>query len=108
MRFGFSFVALALLLISAGATQSQIRIGTVRGTVTDPNGAVVRGAQVTLDNRLTGFRNNSMTGEEGTYTFNEVPFGSYSVTVKLAGFEQTTRAVNVASNIPAVIDVSLS
>ena len=105
-RVLLSFVV--LFLIQSTITHAQIQIGTVKGTVSDPTGAFVSGADVTLDNSLTGFHISAITGNQGEYIFNNVPFGSYTLRAKAAGFQITPAGVSVRSNIPVVTNVKLS
>ena len=94
--FGASFSALA---------QSA---GTVRGVVTDVGDATVPGANVTLENGLTGYRREATTAADGRFTFFNVPFGSHAVTVVLPGFAVTAREVVLRSSVPIEIDLQLA
>ena len=60
-------LALALFLGGAAAT-AQTVTGSVRGTVTDPSGAVVAGATVTVTNTGTGVTNQTVTDKSGLYS----------------------------------------
>jgi hypothetical protein len=90
----FSFFAVLLVACSIGLspipTFAQVDAGAVRGTVTDPSGAVVTNAKVTLTNESTGLSTTTVTGSDGTYTFNPVKIGSYNITVESAGFQRAT------------------
>src|SRR5262245_425228 len=81
-------VALSLLLILflATALSAQTFRGTILGTVTDPNGAVVSGAKVTVKNMATGLERSTTTDEAGNYTVAELPIGPYDVRVEQSGF----------------------
>src|ERR1039458_6471597 len=59
---------------------------SVAGTVTDPTGAVVPNAQVTLHSLQTGIELKNSTNSSGIYRFNGIGPGSYQVTVEAAGF----------------------
>jgi hypothetical protein len=76
------FVLLATLSLSA-----QTFRGTILGTVTDPSGAVVAGAKVTVKNVATGLERNTDTSADGSYALPELPIGTYTVTVTLTGFQ---------------------
>lgn len=98
------------LFIACGAAinvRAQIQIGTIKGTITDQTGAVVRGASVTLDNALTGFHKSAGTNEQGEYVFDDVPFGSYTLRASAKGFQSVTESVSLRSNIPARSDIKL-
>jgi Carboxypeptidase regulatory-like domain len=62
--------------------------GTIRGVVTDPSGAAVPGAKVTLENTATTVTVVQNSNAEGLYLFNLVQPGSYTVTVEKAGFQK--------------------
>ena len=76
---------LLILLVTAVAAAQTFR-GTILGTVTDQNGAVVTGAQVTVKNINTGLVRSTLTDNEGNYTMPELPIGPYEVRVDHSGF----------------------
>ncbi|MDT7604297.1 MAG: hypothetical protein QOF61_2294, partial [Acidobacteriota bacterium] len=92
---------------------AQSNKGTIVGTVTDANGAVVKGAKVTAANVATGESRDATTGDEGTYTIPALDPGVYKITVDAQGFNQSVvdqvkldtssrQAVNVTLNAGAV------
>jgi len=76
----------AIFLIAAGMRAEDYR-GRVQGIVTDASEAAVPGATVTLKNVDTGIENVKQTDSAGWYLFDLVPPGTYSVSVKAAGFQ---------------------
>lgn len=96
MKQGFSL--LLLLLCVAGACSlplhAQTVQGVITGTVTDPTGAVVPGATVTITNTGTDIAQTTTTGNNGTYRFPLVPPGTYTIEVKSGSFS-TSRANSV-------------
>jgi hypothetical protein len=76
------FVVLAAVTLSA-----QTFRGTILGTVTDPSGAVIAGAKVTVKNTNTGLERATVTSGDGGYSIPELPIGTYTVTVSQAGFQ---------------------
>ena len=83
----FVFLAAALLILaSGGAVWSQSVQGVITGTVTDPTGAVVPNATVTITNVGTNISQNTTTGSDGSYRFALVPPGTYTVEIKAANF----------------------
>ena len=73
-RIIFVFVLLAAVSLSA-----QTFRGTILGTVTDPTGAVVAGAKVTVKNVGTGLERTTETSADGSYSFPVVHPGKYQV-----------------------------
>jgi Carboxypeptidase regulatory-like domain/TonB-dependent Receptor Plug Domain len=82
------FVVLALLAvcITTLASGQGITTGTVAGTVFDPSGAVVPGAQIQLINVHSGLKLSGQTIGDGSFKFFLVPIGTYRVTVSAHGF----------------------
>src|SRR5215213_6688215 len=82
----------AALLIAACAlgASAQSNKGTVTGTVTDPNGAVVKDAKVTVTNVATGDSRDATTSDDGTYTIPALDPGTYRLLIEATGFQNTT------------------
>ncbi|MDP9204767.1 MAG: carboxypeptidase regulatory-like domain-containing protein [Gemmatimonadota bacterium] len=77
---------------SAPLLAQGVTTGAVSGTVTDPNGAPVDGAQVQIRNPRTGFSAGGITRGNGQYSIQGIePDAGYSVTVRRIGFEPITR-----------------
>src|SRR5687767_1765072 len=81
---------LLILLFVCGAHGQEFR-GTITGTVSDPNGAVVPGATVTVKNTETNVANTVTTNSSGAFTVPLLSPGNYSVTVAGDGFKTSTR-----------------
>ncbi|HEV2177002.1 MAG TPA: carboxypeptidase regulatory-like domain-containing protein [Terriglobia bacterium] len=88
-RFLFGALLLCLFgLLSAGAALADNVYGSIRGTVTDPSGAVVAGVKVTATNVATGVAATVTSNAAGDYAFVQLPApGNYDVTAEIAGFE---------------------
>ena len=69
----------------------------VKGTVKDPSGAVIPGATVTIYNPVTGFERTASTDASGSFTFNNVPFNPYHLTVTATGFAPHVQDVDLNS-----------
>jgi hypothetical protein len=99
---------LGLFLLAATGLMAQTFRGTILGTVTDPSGAVISGAKVTVRNVGTGLERSTQTSADGTYAIPELPIGSYSVTVSQSGFQTfTARDVQVNVATERRVDASL-
>jgi len=82
--------ALALLLCGALGLMAQIRSGTITGLVTDPKGAVIVGAQVTVTETATHVFYTTRTTDKGLYSVPYLESGTYNVAVTTAGFQDVT------------------
>ncbi|PYV68800.1 MAG: hypothetical protein DMG97_23730 [Acidobacteria bacterium] len=72
-----------LLVLSAAA---QVQNGQFTGTVTDPTGAAITGAKVTVTNKATNLSVSVATSASGSYTIKELPTGAYDLSVEASGF----------------------
>jgi hypothetical protein len=92
-------LAVTLFLVMVIVSPAQRLDGTLRGTVTDPSGAVVEGAAVSVSNAETGVTQNTVTTNNGTYIFPNLLVAKYTVTVTKQGFQKSVRRdVEVRSN----------
>ncbi len=114
-HFGPSLqTALLLITLLTGATwttsiQAQTSYGSIIGSVTDPTGAVVPDAQVSLTNTGTNATQTTVTSPSGTYSFVNLNPGTYSVTVSKANFESFTQnAIDVQVGGAARVNVTLT
>src|ERR1035438_8089174 len=90
--FGLSVVIVAVLsLLFSVSMFGQAVNGTVLGTVTDPTGAVVVGAKVTLTEADTNVSRTVQTNGSGNFVFPDQPPGNYVVTVEMTGFKKEQR-----------------
>src|SRR5271155_2430812 len=80
-------IVLAFVLLAAVSLSAQTFRGTILGTVTDAQGAVAAGAKVTVKNVGTGLERTTETSADGSYALPELPIGTYTVTITLAGFQ---------------------
>jgi hypothetical protein len=85
-KLRFFLVSLFVLLFAVAA-MAQIQNGQFAGTVTDPSGAAVPNAKVTITNQGTGLSVNATSNAAGAYQVSELPPGSYKITIEAAGFK---------------------
>src|SRR4030095_3090484 len=90
---------LGFIIFAVASLSAQTFRGTILGTITDPSGAVVSGAKVTVRNTNTGLERTRKASADGSYSIPELPIGTYSVTVNQAGF-QTSVTTNVNVDVP--------
>ncbi|HSS21453.1 MAG TPA: TonB-dependent receptor [Pyrinomonadaceae bacterium] len=101
-------LVIASVLLLNSLVLGQGTTSRVTGVVQDSNGGSVSGATVTLTNEATGISFTAATSESGTYGFDLVQVGNYSVTVEKQGFKKFLskgNAINV--NQPATINATL-
>ncbi|MEO6910063.1 MAG: carboxypeptidase-like regulatory domain-containing protein, partial [Edaphobacter sp.] len=79
--------ALLIAMLVPGPLMAQVDTGGVTGTVTDPTGAAVVGAQITLTNPATGISQNTRSTSTGTYSFSGVRTGAYNLKGEATGFQ---------------------
>ena len=112
MNFSKRLVALLACVLCAlsmsGLAQSLGSAGTVSGTVVDPNGAVVAGATVAIQNSVTGYRRTATTDAAGAFRFVDVPPNNYQLTVSAKGFSNTSQSLAVRTLVPVSVSVALS
>ncbi len=82
---------LVFAFVSAVSLFGQGNTGAILGTVTDSSGGIVAGARVVVTNTGTGVQSNATTDGLGSYTFNFLQPGSYTVETELAGFKKFVR-----------------
>ncbi|MFN0166574.1 MAG: carboxypeptidase regulatory-like domain-containing protein [Bryobacteraceae bacterium] len=102
------FVAAALLFLASGLNAQVDTYTSIRGLITDPTGAAVSGAVVTVKNAATGEERSTSSDSAGYYSLPSMAPGTYAVTVTHPGFkkgEVTDRVARVAQ--VAQVDVSL-
>ena len=98
------FAIVALLLADAAFAQAT---SSLRGKVSDAQGAVMPGVTLQLANQQTAFSRTVFSDETGSYLFLEVPPGTYAVSAELAGFKTATATVTLQVNTPASLDLRL-
>jgi hypothetical protein len=100
-------VCLFLLAVS-GTMRPQAGGGSLAGTVTDPGGAVVPNAAVTLTNVDTSTAYSSVTNSDGRYVFPQVAVGRYNLKVVAQGFrEQTQTGITISIGSTATVNAAL-
>lgn len=108
-----TFIRTPALLILASALVSfsasaQTRIGTIQGTVKDPNGALVSGATVTITQTVTGYQQTTQTDAQGSFRLVNIPFNSYAMRVAAEGFQAKEEHVDLESAVPSNLEIRLA
>ncbi len=111
VRRVFRFPAIVLVFVLACVVQiagaQNVNSANVTGTVTDPSGAVVVRASVTLHNPVSGLERTATTDAAGSFTIPNVPFNPYHLSVAAAGFAAYAQDVDVRSSVPVELKISL-
>lgn len=106
MRIPKAGIALAFLIASTAWAQNTTT--SLRGTVIDPQGAVVANVEVTLENPGEGFARNQKTDDRGEYQFLQIPPSTYTVSAVVAGFAASRKEnVVLLVNTPATLNFAL-
>lgn len=88
--------------------QSTSRSGSVTGTVTDPSGAPVPGAAVTIHNRVTDYKQAATTDDKGIFRLPNVAPNSYHLEVVVPGFATFEKDVDVRGSVPLDVPIVLT
>jgi hypothetical protein len=96
-----------LLSLSAVYGQSLGTAGTVQGSIVDPTGAVVAGAEIEIRNPITGYRQSIKAGADGSFRLQNIPPNSYHLQVKASGFADYDKDIQVRSAVPISLRVPL-
>jgi hypothetical protein len=101
-----SVLILSLAALHASATEGS-NSGTVRGTVTDPSGAVIPAATVHLINEVSGLDRTASTDAAGQFVFANVPFNPYRINVSAGGFAPASQSFEIRSVVGTSLSVVL-
>lgn len=98
----------AALAAAALPAWGQYR-GSVQGTVTDPSGAAIPGAQITVQNPATGISHQAVTNRDGFYAVPGLPAGTYTLTAQVKNFApRTVKNVDITGEQAASVNFQLS
>jgi Carboxypeptidase regulatory-like domain/TonB-dependent Receptor Plug Domain len=107
-RAVFLFLLACFLSIGLPAVFAQTNSGAVSGTVTDPTGAVVPSASVTIQNPVSGYMQTAQTNSSGAFHFANLPFNHYHLTAVATGFGSVAEDANVESSVPMNMKITLT
>src|SRR5207249_7371095 len=99
-------VVIWILLLPGAMALAQFDVGRISGTIYDPTGAVVPGANVTIKNVGTGQETATKSDASGNFSVSALPFGSYVVSGMAPGFETAT-TTPLTLNVGSVVNVTL-
>jgi hypothetical protein len=99
---------LFLFFFCATAALAQIATTSLRGTVTDPSGAVVPGATITLTDKATSLKLTTTSKSSGEYELPQIQPATYLITITAPGFGTQSKSAELLVNQPATINFALS
>jgi hypothetical protein len=97
----------ALIFATLIASAQSGNAGNVRGTLTDPSGAVVPNVVVHLVNDVSGFDQTATTDAQGQFVFSNVPFNPYRVSAVVNGFAPLNQNIEIRSAVGANVKLTL-
>jgi Carboxypeptidase regulatory-like domain/TonB-dependent Receptor Plug Domain len=103
----FSFLFVFLFSATFWTLQAQSNSGSISGVVTDPSGAVVPGATVTIENPVSGYLRTAKTDGSGRYQLSNLPFNPYHLSAAATGFGGVAQDADVRSTIPVSLNIAL-
>jgi hypothetical protein len=108
MMFPKKFLVIAILIItSVGAAHAQ-GLGTLRGTVKDPSGAVVPQATVTLKATAWSREQTTQTNSDGAFIISAISIGQYTLVVQSAGFAVLSQQIQMIAGSAPYVELKLS
>ena len=111
MKIGVVWAVAILLIGAMGAERfstAQVETGQLAGAVTDPSGAVIPGASVTVTNLGTNAERTETTSSNGAYTMTGLAPATYQVRIQAAGFQPYTAKVEITVGGHVTLDGKLS
>jgi hypothetical protein len=102
------FIVFMCLLVAPGIVNAQSNSGSVSGTVLDPSGAVVANAPVEIHNPVSGYDRSMATDGSGNFSFSNLPFNPYHLSIQAKGFASFTQDVDVRSTVPVNLKISVA
>jgi hypothetical protein len=87
--------------------QSVGNSGSINGSVVDSSGAVIANARVEIRNPVSGFDHSTTTDNAGKFTFTNIPFNPYHLTVKAESFASATQDVEPRSAVPVNLAITM-
>jgi hypothetical protein len=110
-RWGYLYLALGLLLLALpvnAPAQSLGNTGTIQGTVTDPSGAAIPKADVSIHNPITGYNQTVQSGSDGSFRLINIPPNPYHLDVAVSGFAPYSQTVDITNSLPVQVKATLA
>ena len=107
ISFGIVLACLCAFRFGPSLRAQSGTYGSIQGMVTDPSAAAVAGATVEIQNPVSGYDRTTTSDTNGHFSFANVPFNPYHMTVVAAGFQSYVQDVDVRSGVPVNTNVAL-
>jgi hypothetical protein len=101
-------IAASLSSFAVMPISAAVSAGSIRGTVTGPDGTPMPGVPLALRNDITGFHAETTTDAAGKYAFFNVPFNPYELHVEVQGFQTQHLTIDVRTGSPIDLPVALA
>src|SRR5450432_2911795 len=113
MRFTRAFLVghvciLAALMFVYAAQAQTGNSATLQGIVTDPSGAVIAGATAAIHNPVSGLDRTAISDTSGNFSFPNVPYNPYHLTVTAPGFTSHSEDIDIRSAVPVNLKIGLT
>jgi len=95
------------MIVFCGVAWPQASFTSLRGTITDPSGALIPGADVTIQNQANGLKATQTANSSGEYQFQQIAPGTYLITANGSGFGAQSKQADLLVNQPATINFKL-
>ncbi|MGA3318318.1 MAG: carboxypeptidase-like regulatory domain-containing protein [Candidatus Korobacteraceae bacterium] len=105
-----SAIAVAMFCLALGVISASAQTtgnSSLSGVVADPSGAVVPGATIEIHNPVSQFDRSTTTDSAGRFSFPNVPFNPYHLSVNVTGFAAYSQDVDVRSAVPLSLKITL-
>src|ERR1700746_2668790 len=107
----FTFFHVLVILVLGSWTVCLAQSGgsstSINGTVVDPSGAGVPNATVEIHNPVSQYQRSATSNDKGNFSFPNVPFNPYHMTVTAPGFAAYAQDLDVRSLVPLTVQISL-
>lgn len=107
LKQAYRYLCLVVFALAV-IVHAQTNTTGLSGLVSDPSGAVIPGATVTIVVAATGFTKTDHTSAKGEYSFLQIPPGTYTITAQAPGFSQSVTTVQLLVATPQSINMKMN
>jgi hypothetical protein len=103
----WAFIFTTILWLATPVRSQSGNAGTIRGSVVDPSGGVIKGAAVEIQNPVSHYTRSTLTDGQGNFEFVNIPYNNYHASAMATGFQSAEQDVDVRSPIALELKFSL-